>query len=170
MMALVGVLKTTNVFPGRSIACSSARAAIRAARRADHLVHRRALGRPRQCHHGDLRLPHGVGDGAAAAHQRSAFLLPMVMAANIGGTATLIGDPPNVLIGADPRTGLASWISSTTSPCPALLMMVAGVVRAPLLSRRHRPAADADHAGAATPTGAGSRTCRCCAPPAGSPR
>jgi len=36
----------------------------------------------------------------------SAFLLPMVMAANIGGTATLIGDPPNVLIGADPRTGL----------------------------------------------------------------
>jgi Na+/H+ antiporter NhaD/arsenite permease-like protein len=32
----------------------------------------------------------------------SAFFLPMVMAANIGGTATLIGDPPNVLIGADP--------------------------------------------------------------------
>ena len=49
----------------------------------------------------------------------SAFLLPMVMAANIGGTATLIGDPPNVLIGADARTGLAfmDFILNLTVPC-----------------------------------------------------
>jgi hypothetical protein len=33
MMALVGVLKTTNVFPGRSTACSNARAATQPRRR-----------------------------------------------------------------------------------------------------------------------------------------
>lgn len=33
------------------------------------------------------------------------FLVPMVFAANIGGTATLIGDPPNIMIGS--ATGLS---------------------------------------------------------------
>jgi Na+/H+ antiporter NhaD/arsenite permease-like protein len=56
----------------------------------------------------------------------SAFLLPMVMAANIGGTATLIGDPPNVLIGADPRSGLTflSFIEHLTVPCTFMLMVL----------------------------------------------
>jgi Na+/H+ antiporter NhaD/arsenite permease-like protein len=84
----------------------------------------------------------------------AAFFLPMVMAANIGGTATLIGDPPNVLIGADPRTGLSfmDFIYHLTVPCT--FMMVALV----WFARRYYPAdigrsADADHAGAAQPTG-----------------
>jgi len=85
----------------------------------------------------------------------SAFFLPMVMAANIGGTATLIGDPPNVLIGADPRTGLSfmDFIYHLTVPCA--FMMVALTWYA----RRYYPAdigraADADHVSAAMPTGA----------------
>ena len=85
----------------------------------------------------------------------SAFLLPMVMAANIGGTATLIGDPPNVLIGADPRTGLTfmDFIYHLTVPCTFMMVVLVWY------SRRYYPddigaAADADHAGAATPTGA----------------
>src|SRR4029450_783678 len=85
----------------------------------------------------------------------SAFFLPMVMAANIGGTATLIGDPPNVLIGADPRTGLGfmDFIYHLTVPCTFMMVVLVWYCR------RYYPndigrAADIDHAGAATPTGA----------------
>ena len=28
------------------------------------------------------------------------FLIPEILASNIGGTATLIGDPPNILVGS----------------------------------------------------------------------
>ena len=34
-------------------------------------------------------------------------LLPLIMAANIGGTATLIGDPPNIMIGSGAEIGRA---------------------------------------------------------------
>jgi Na+/H+ antiporter NhaD/arsenite permease-like protein len=34
------------------------------------------------------------------------FLVSMVLASNIGGTATLIGDPPNILIRERLRQGL----------------------------------------------------------------
>ncbi|MFO1086494.1 MAG: sodium:proton antiporter [Reyranellaceae bacterium] len=85
----------------------------------------------------------------------AAFFLPMVMAANIGGTATLIGDPPNVLIGADPRTGLSFMDFVYHLAVPCTVMMIALV----WYSRRYYPndigpPADADHAGAAMPTGA----------------
>ena len=85
----------------------------------------------------------------------SAFFLPMVMAANIGGTATLIGDPPNVLIGADPRTGLGfmDFIYHLTVPCTFMMMVLVWYSRR-YYPRDIGPAADADHAGAATPTGA----------------
>ena len=85
----------------------------------------------------------------------SAFFLPMVMAANIGGTATLIGDPPNVLIGADPRTGLSfmDFIYHLTVPCTFMMFVLVWYCR------RYYPkdighSADADHAEAAKPTGA----------------
>ena len=59
------------------------------------------------------------------------FLLAEVMASNIGGTATLIGDPPNIIIGSradlgfndflDPpgadRGGAAWWCSSGCAGC-----------------------------------------------------
>ena len=85
----------------------------------------------------------------------SAFLLPMVMAANIGGTATLIGDPPNVLIGAD-RAHRPLLHGLHLQPHGALHVHDdrAGLVQPALLPRRHRRGADADHAGAAAPTGA----------------
>ena len=127
MMALVGVLKTTNVFPwaGRPPARTLARQPQQGGP-THHLVHRRAVGDPGQRHHRDLHLSDGVGDGAAAQDQRLAFFLPMVMAANIGGTATLIGDPPNVLIGADPRTGLSfmDFIYHLTVPCTFMMFVL----------------------------------------------
>src|SRR5260221_12769847 len=85
----------------------------------------------------------------------SAFFLPMVMAANIGGTATLIGDPPNVLIGADPRTGLSfmDFIYHLTVPCTFMMLVLVWYSRRYYRTDIGR-AADADHAGAAQPTGA----------------
>ena len=40
------------------------------------------------------------------------YLFAEIFASNIGGTATLIGDPPNILIGS--QVGLASTPSSIT--------------------------------------------------------
>jgi len=127
MMALVGVLKTTNVFPWA----------------VDRLLVR-SRGSPNRALAFIVWFT-GVLSAlldnvttviftypmAASMAQRmrinpSAFLLPMVMAANIGGTATLIGDPPNVLIGADPRSGLTflSFIEHLTVPCLFMLMVL----------------------------------------------
>ncbi len=52
----------------------------------------------------------------------AALLLPMVMAANIGGTATLIGDPPNILIGSGAGLSFLDFIVNLT--VPVLMMMV----------------------------------------------
>jgi Na+/H+ antiporter NhaD/arsenite permease-like protein len=156
MMALVGVLKTTNVFPWA----------------VDRLLER-SRGNPSRAAKliiwftGVLSAildnvttvifayPMAAEMARRLRINGSAFFLPMVMAANIGGTATLIGDPPNVLIGADPRSGLSfmDFIYNLTMPCTA--MMVALV----WFSRRYYggdigPAADRDHEGAAMPTGA----------------
>jgi Na+/H+ antiporter NhaD/arsenite permease-like protein len=48
-------------------------------------------------------------------------LLPVVMAANIGGTATLIGDPPNIMIGSG--AGLTFLDFITELALPTLVMM-----------------------------------------------
>lgn len=51
------------------------------------------------------------------------LLLPMVLAANIGGTATLIGDPPNILIGSGAGLSFIAFVVNLTPP--VLLMLVA---------------------------------------------
>ena len=156
MMALVGVLKTTNVFPWA----------------VDRLLER-SRGNPSRAARliiwftGILSAildnvttviftyPMASEMARRLKINGSAFFLPMVMAANIGGTATLIGDPPNVLIGADPRTGLSfmAFIYNLTVPCTFMMFVLVWY------SRRFYPAdigraADADHAGAARPAGA----------------
>jgi Na+/H+ antiporter NhaD/arsenite permease-like protein len=52
----------------------------------------------------------------------SAFLLPMVMAANIGGTATLIGDPPNILIGSQVGLDFNAFVIHLT---PVIIVVMA---------------------------------------------
>jgi Na+/H+ antiporter NhaD/arsenite permease-like protein len=156
MMALVGVLKTTNVFPWA----------------VDRLLER-SRGNPSRAASliiwftGVLSAvldnvttviftyPMASQMARRLRINGSAFFLPMVMAANIGGTATLIGDPPNVLIGADPRTGLSfmDFIYHLTVPCTFMMVVLVWY------ARRYYPAdigrgADADHAGAAASTGA----------------
>jgi Na+/H+ antiporter NhaD/arsenite permease-like protein len=156
MMALVGVLKTTNVFPWA----------------VDRLLER-SRGNPSRAARLILwftgvlsaildnvttvifAYPMASEMARRLRINGSAFFLPMVMAANIGGTATLIGDPPNVLIGADPRTGLSfmDFIYNLAVPCTFMMIVLVWY------SRRYYPAdigaaADADHEGAATPSGA----------------
>lgn len=42
------------------------------------------------------------------------FLVPMILIANIGGTATLIGDPPNIMIGSATGLGFLDFITNLT--------------------------------------------------------
>lgn len=53
----------------------------------------------------------------------AALLMPMVMASNIGGTATLIGDPPNILIGSGAGLSFLDFVVNLTAP--VLIMLVA---------------------------------------------
>ena len=156
MMALVGVLKTTNVFPWL----------------VDRLLER-SRGNPSRSaaliiwFTGVLSAvldnvttviftyPMAEEMARRLRINGAAFFLPMVMAANIGGTATLIGDPPNVLIGADPRTHLSfmDFIYHLTVPCTVMMVVLVWY------SRRYYPAdigraADRDHPDVAAPSGA----------------
>jgi len=40
------------------------------------------------------------------------FLIVQIFAANVGGTATLIGDPPNIMIGSAARLGFVSFLTN----------------------------------------------------------
>ena len=53
-----------------------------------------------------------------------AILLPMVIASNVGGTATLIGDPPNIMIGSNPEADLSFMDFIETLTAPILVCMV----------------------------------------------
>lgn len=71
------------------------------------------------------------------------FMITQVIASNIGGTATLIGDPPNILIGS--ATGL-DFMDFLTNLAPIvlvlLILMVIGywlIFRAGIDSARRRP-------------------------------
>jgi Na+/H+ antiporter NhaD/arsenite permease-like protein len=156
MMALVGVLKTTNIFPWA----------------VDRLLER-SRGNPRRSaaliiwFTGILSAlldnvttvifayPMASEMARRLKINGAAFFLPMIMAANIGGTATLIGDPPNVLIGSDPRAHLSfmDFIYNLAMPCTVMMMALVWY------SRRYYPhdighEADRDHPGIAAPTGA----------------
>jgi len=50
-----------------------------------------------------------------------AFLVPEVFASNVGGTATLIGDPPNILIGSYAKLTFAQFVINLTLICAICL-------------------------------------------------
>jgi Na+/H+ antiporter NhaD/arsenite permease-like protein len=52
-----------------------------------------------------------------------ALLIPGIMASNVGGTATLIGDPPNIMIGS--YTGLSFMAFVTNLTLAAVISMIA---------------------------------------------
>ncbi|MEK7270263.1 MAG: ArsB/NhaD family transporter [Planctomycetota bacterium] len=51
------------------------------------------------------------------------LLIPEVLASNVGGTATLIGDPPNIMIGSHAGLTYADFLVNL-APCVALIMVV----------------------------------------------
>jgi Na+/H+ antiporter NhaD/arsenite permease-like protein len=53
-----------------------------------------------------------------------AILLPMVMASNIGGTATLIGDPPNIMIGSGANLSFLDFLENVAPPTVIMLFML----------------------------------------------
>ena len=63
------------------------------------------------------------------------YLISLILASNIGGTATLIGDPPNIIIGS--RAGL-SFVDFLVHSLPLTVILLIGfVLMARLLFRRH---------------------------------
>jgi Na+/H+ antiporter NhaD/arsenite permease-like protein len=134
MMALVGVLKTTGVFP--------------------HLVGRllrQSHGRPGALQRlllwatGGLSAlldnvttvifmtPMAIDAARQMALPPAALLLPLIMAANVGGTATLIGDPPNVMIGSGAGLSFLDFVTHLTVPVLVMMLVLAWYAR-----RRYR--------------------------------
>ncbi len=54
----------------------------------------------------------------------AAFLLPVVIASNIGGTATLIGDPPNIMIASGAGLSFVDFIVNLTPPVVVMMLVV----------------------------------------------
>jgi Na+/H+ antiporter NhaD/arsenite permease-like protein len=84
-----------------------------------------------------------------AAIPPMALLLPMVMASNIGGTATLIGDPPNILIGSGAGLSFLDFIENLT--IPVLWMVVASTAFSRWYFRRELAGARATDLGGDAP-------------------
>lgn len=135
MMAVVGVLKTTGVFPWL------------VAR-----LLRQSAGRPGVVQQtvfwatGTLSafldnvttvifMTPMAGEAATRLGVRPvALLLPMVMAANIGGAATLIGDPPNVMIGSGAGLSFLEFLRHLTIPVLVMMVVIGWVA-----GRSYRP-------------------------------
>ncbi|MFO1077227.1 MAG: SLC13 family permease [Planctomycetota bacterium] len=67
--------------------------------------------------------PMAIGMSKKLSIRPAAILLPMVIASNVGGTATLIGDPPNIMIGSGAHLSFLDFIMALTAPI--LVTMVA---------------------------------------------
>ncbi|HHW41889.1 MAG TPA: ArsB/NhaD family transporter [Syntrophomonadaceae bacterium] len=65
------------------------------------------------------------------------FLFAEIIASNIGGTATLIGDPPNIMIGSAARLGFLDFIKNL-GPVVALIFLVTSALFWLLWGRRFR--------------------------------
>lgn len=51
------------------------------------------------------------------------FLLAEILSSNIGGTATLIGDPPNIMIGSATKLGFMDFVSNLALPVIVILIV-----------------------------------------------
>jgi len=117
MMAVVGVLKTTGIFEW-----SVARLLTRARGRPVLVLGLVAWFTALASAFLDnvttvvFMTPMSIGLARQLRLAPAAVLLPMVMASNIGGTATLIGDPPNIMIGSGAGLSFIDFIENLTLP------------------------------------------------------
>ncbi|MDD3024554.1 MAG: ArsB/NhaD family transporter [Syntrophomonadaceae bacterium] len=56
------------------------------------------------------------------------FLLTEIISSNIGGTATLIGDPPNIMIGSATGLGFMDFISNLALPAIVILLITIAIL------------------------------------------
>jgi Na+/H+ antiporter NhaD/arsenite permease-like protein len=56
------------------------------------------------------------------------FLITEIMASNIGGTATLIGDPPNIIIGSAAGLSFMDFINELTGIVAVIFLVVTGIM------------------------------------------
>jgi len=70
-----------------------------------------------------------------------AFVIPEVLAANIGGAATLIGDPPSTIVGSALGLGFFEYALTAAAPVAVCLVLLVGISL--LLYRRDLAAAHA---------------------------
>ncbi len=66
------------------------------------------------------------------------YLISEVFASNIGGTATLIGDPPNIMIGSAAGLGFADFLVNLTPVIVIIFVAFLGIVRSLPLSHGRR--------------------------------
>lgn len=62
------------------------------------------------------------------------FLFTEIIASNIGGTATLIGDPPNIMIGSATHLGFMDFIANLA--LPVLIILIATIAVLVLIYRK----------------------------------
>ncbi len=62
------------------------------------------------------------------------FLFTEILASNIGGTATLIGDPPNIMIGSATGLGFMDFINNLA--LPAIIILIVTIACLHLIFRR----------------------------------
>jgi Na+/H+ antiporter NhaD/arsenite permease-like protein len=58
-----------------------------------------------------------------------AVLMPVVMASNIGGTATLIGDPPNIIIASGANIPFAAFLTNIAAPVLVMVFVLDSIAR-----------------------------------------
>lgn len=56
------------------------------------------------------------------------YLISQILASNIGGTATLIGDPPNIMIGSAVGLNFMDFIANLTTICILIFIVVEAVL------------------------------------------
>ena len=56
------------------------------------------------------------------------FLITEIMASNIGGTATLIGDPPNIIIGSEAGLSFMDFICELTGIVAIIFLVITGLM------------------------------------------
>lgn len=70
------------------------------------------------------------------------FLFAEIFASNIGGTATLIGDPPNIMIGSAVRLTFNDFVANLAPVVPLIMLVTLGVIYI-IWGRKLRATADA---------------------------
>lgn len=68
------------------------------------------------------------------------FLITQIMASNIGGTATLVGDPPNIMIGSAANLSFTDFILNTG--VPAVIALIAAIGYFLILYKKHMKVED----------------------------